>query len=125
MSLPASLRERMAPASARAGRHDDQPVARSAKRAARGGGRPSRDPWQWVLGAGLFVVAVAVLSARGALRMTGRRPAASIARMPRLRRTSPDDPGWTRRRAGKGFVYLDESGERLRTTRTRSGCGTW
>jgi DNA topoisomerase IB len=33
--------------------------------------------------------------------------------MPRLRRTSPDQPGWTRRRAGKGFVYLDEHGERL------------
>ncbi|KAA1428448.1 DNA topoisomerase IB [Nocardioides antri] len=30
-----------------------------------------------------------------------------------LRRTSPDQPGWTRRRAGKGFVYLDEYGERL------------
>ena len=33
--------------------------------------------------------------------------------MVRLRRTSPDEPGWTRRRAGKGFVYLDEHGERL------------
>ncbi len=33
--------------------------------------------------------------------------------MPRLRRVSPRDPGWTRRRAGKGFVYLDESGNRL------------
>ncbi len=33
--------------------------------------------------------------------------------MPRLRRTSPDQPGWTRRRAGRGFVYLDESGQRL------------
>ena len=33
--------------------------------------------------------------------------------MPRLRRVSPRDPGWTRRRAGKGFVYLDESGKRL------------
>jgi DNA topoisomerase I len=31
----------------------------------------------------------------------------------RLRRTSPDQPGWTRRRAGRGFVYLDEHGERL------------
>jgi len=31
----------------------------------------------------------------------------------RLRRTSPDQPGWTRRRAGKGFVYLDEHGSRL------------
>lgn len=33
--------------------------------------------------------------------------------MPRLRRTSPDQPGWTRRRAGRGFVYLDDRGERL------------
>ncbi|WP_028653584.1 DNA topoisomerase IB [Nocardioides halotolerans] len=33
--------------------------------------------------------------------------------MPRLRRTSPDQLGWTRRRAGKGFVYLDERGARL------------
>jgi DNA topoisomerase IB len=31
----------------------------------------------------------------------------------RLRRTSPDQPGWTRRRAGKGFVYLDGRGRRL------------
>jgi DNA topoisomerase-1 len=28
---------------------------------------------------------------------------------------SPRDPGWTRRRAGKGFVYLDEFGNRLTT----------
>ncbi|HEX3221181.1 MAG TPA: DNA topoisomerase IB [Nocardioides sp.] len=33
--------------------------------------------------------------------------------MARLRRSSPDDPGWTRRRAGKGFVYLDQGGTRL------------
>ncbi|HET9419667.1 MAG TPA: DNA topoisomerase IB [Nocardioides sp.] len=33
--------------------------------------------------------------------------------MPRLRKTSPEDPGWTRRRAGAGFVYLDENGDRL------------
>ncbi|WP_205474083.1 DNA topoisomerase IB [Nocardioides sp. SYSU D00038] len=31
----------------------------------------------------------------------------------RLRRTSPDQPGWTRRRAGRGFVYLDQHGQRL------------
>ncbi len=31
----------------------------------------------------------------------------------RLRNVSPNDKGWTRRRAGKGFVYLDEKGERL------------
>ncbi|QCW51660.1 DNA topoisomerase IB [Nocardioides dongxiaopingii] len=33
--------------------------------------------------------------------------------MVRLRRTSPDQVGWTRRRAGTGFVYLDQHGERL------------
>lgn len=26
---------------------------------------------------------------------------------------SPNSPGWTRRRSGKGFVYLDEAGRRL------------
>ncbi|MGA8847338.1 MAG: DNA topoisomerase IB [Nocardioides sp.] len=31
----------------------------------------------------------------------------------RLRRTSADQPGWTRRRAGSGFAYLDHGGERL------------
>lgn len=30
-----------------------------------------------------------------------------------MRRTSPDDPGWTRRRAGRGFTYLDQDGDRL------------
>jgi DNA topoisomerase IB len=33
--------------------------------------------------------------------------------VPRLRRTSPEQPGWTRRRAGRGFVYLDQAGQRL------------
>lgn len=33
--------------------------------------------------------------------------------MARLRKTSPSQPGWTRRRVGKGFVYLDEHGARL------------
>ena len=33
--------------------------------------------------------------------------------MPRLRKVSPRSPGWTRRRAGKGFVYLDEHGARV------------
>lgn len=35
--------------------------------------------------------------------------------MARLRRSTPDDPGWTRRRAGRGFVYLDHGGVRLST----------
>jgi DNA topoisomerase-1 len=33
--------------------------------------------------------------------------------MVRLRTVSPSDPGWTRRRAGRGFVYLDQLGVRL------------
>jgi DNA topoisomerase IB len=31
----------------------------------------------------------------------------------RLRTVSPNQPGWTRRRAGKGFTYADEHGDRL------------
>jgi DNA topoisomerase IB len=34
----------------------------------------------------------------------------------RLRTVSPKDPGWTRRRAGKGFIYLDAEGRRLPPT---------
>ncbi|RYU12701.1 DNA topoisomerase IB [Nocardioides iriomotensis] len=33
--------------------------------------------------------------------------------MPRLRTVSPTSRGWSRRRAGKGFVYLDDEGVRL------------
>ena len=33
--------------------------------------------------------------------------------MPRLRTVSPNQPGWTRRRHGRGFNYADESGARL------------
>src|SRR5436190_16785370 len=33
--------------------------------------------------------------------------------MPRLRRVSCADPGYTRRRAGKGFVYVDRDGTRV------------
>ena len=33
--------------------------------------------------------------------------------MPRLRKVTPQMRGWTRRRAGKGFVYLDADGHRL------------
>src|SRR4028119_986877 len=31
----------------------------------------------------------------------------------RLRSVSPNERGWTRRRSGKGFVYLDSVGQRL------------
>jgi DNA topoisomerase IB len=42
-------------------------------------------------------------------------PAAQPARTraPRLRRSNLNAPGYTRRRCGKGFMYLDEAGERL------------
>lgn len=33
--------------------------------------------------------------------------------MPRLRRSDPNRPGLTRRRAGRGWVYLDATGERI------------
>ena len=33
--------------------------------------------------------------------------------MPRLRRVRAGDPGWTRRRQGRGVVYLDAHGERI------------
>ncbi len=33
--------------------------------------------------------------------------------MARLRTVSPNTPGWSRRRAGTGFVYLDQGGARL------------
>ncbi len=33
--------------------------------------------------------------------------------MPRLRTVSPSQPGWTRRRAGRGFVYLDLDRQRV------------
>ena len=33
--------------------------------------------------------------------------------MPRLRTVSTNSRGWTRRRSGKGFVYLDDNGVRL------------
>src|SRR3954452_6568973 len=38
--------------------------------------------------------------------------------MPRLRRSDPSLPGITRRRSGRGFLYLDESGERVTDAET-------
>ncbi len=35
--------------------------------------------------------------------------------MPRLRRVTPDVHGWSRKPQGKGFRYLDEHGDRLKT----------
>ena len=77
---------------------------------------PDRDVWPWLLGGGVGLVVIVVL-----LACCVR---AEDPRVPRLRRTTPDEPGWTRRRAGAGFVYLDEHGDRL-SARTPSGARTW
>jgi DNA topoisomerase IB len=42
--------------------------------------------------------------------------AATPIRRRRLRRSNLSAPGYTRRRCGKGFIYLDEEGERLTDT---------
>ncbi|MEA2223427.1 MAG: topoisomerase, partial [Solirubrobacteraceae bacterium] len=42
--------------------------------------------------------------------------AATPIRQRRLRRSNLSAPGYTRRRCGKGFIYLDEEGERLTDT---------
>jgi DNA topoisomerase IB len=38
---------------------------------------------------------------------------ATVTRSRRLRRSDPGSPGYARRRCGKGFIYLDEEGERI------------
>ena len=43
----------------------------------------------------------------------GRRPPGETSGMVRLRRVRIDAPGWTRRRAGRGFVYLDLDRRRI------------
>ena len=61
VNLPETLRERMAPAPARAAATTTSPSPKPRNELPEEAAQPSRDPWQWVLGAGLFVVAVAVL----------------------------------------------------------------
>ncbi len=39
--------------------------------------------------------------------------------MPRLRRTHPGQPGYTRRRSGRGWAYLDQDGSRIADKATR------
>ena len=76
------------------------------------GVRRRRRSWPWLLGGAVWP---------GLSRSAGGYSSGVV----RLRRTSPDQPGWTRRRAGRGFVYLDEHGDRLPEDGRRSGCATW
>lgn len=69
VGLPRSLRERIAPAAASS---TTSPEPQPRNELPEEPPRPSRDPWQWVLGAGLFVVAVVVLVL--AVRPGVRRP---------------------------------------------------
>ena len=59
--LAESVRERMAPASDEAVATTTTPTPKPRNELPEEAARPSRDPWQWVLGAGLFVVAVVVV----------------------------------------------------------------
>jgi hypothetical protein len=61
VSLPASVRERMAPASEEPVATTNTTTPKPRNELPEEAARPSRDPWQWVLGAGLFVIAVVVL----------------------------------------------------------------
>jgi hypothetical protein len=60
VSLPESVREQMAP-SPEEPAQTNAPTPNPRNELPEEAARPSRDPWQWALGAGLFVVAVAVL----------------------------------------------------------------
>ena len=42
--------------------------------------------------------------------------------MTRLRRSRPSEPGYGRRRAGRGWIYLDEAGERLSDPKVIERC---
>jgi len=46
------------------------------------------------------------------------RSSPATTRVPRLRRSDPAGAGYARRRCGKGFMYLDEDGERITDSET-------
>ena len=93
----------------RVGKELPEAAARGAVRVGLGPGRAARRRHRARAGPG----AAAALS-RSPLRARWTTPGfPRVGRMVRLRRSSPDQRGWTRRRAGKGFVYLDDAGKRL------------
>jgi hypothetical protein len=61
VSLPEAAREQISPASPDPADATTSPTTRPRNELPEAPARPSRDPWQWALGAGLFVVAVVVL----------------------------------------------------------------
>ena len=53
------------------------------------------------------------------IRRSSRRLLATVPPCLACARPRPDQPGWTRRRAGKGFVYLDEHGRKLSAAKSQ------
>ena len=124
LRIDAAAADRGAPRAAR----ETEPARRVRRRLVRSGEPRTRSPdperhvWPWLLRRARSGLA----RARGtAARAARTRRALRGSAVPRLRRTSPDEPGWTRRRAGAGFVYLDEHGDRLSAATMRSGARTW
>jgi hypothetical protein len=72
VSLPATVRGRMTPTSEPPDATSSTPASRPRQELPEQAAQPGRDPWQWVLGAGLFLVAVLVLLL--AVRPNARRP---------------------------------------------------
>ncbi|MGH3336362.1 MAG: hypothetical protein ACRDOZ_11125 [Nocardioides sp.] len=61
VSLPESVRERMAPPAEQPAAAATTPTPKPRNELPEQTAQPSRDPWQWVLGAGLFVIAVVMM----------------------------------------------------------------
>ena len=61
VSLPESVSEQMTPSPEKAAATASTPTPQPRNELPEEAAQPSRDPWQWVLGAGLFVIAVVVL----------------------------------------------------------------
>jgi hypothetical protein len=61
VSLPGAVRERMTPTSQPSGTTSETPTAQPRSELPEQAAQPGRDPWQWALGTGLFVVTVLVL----------------------------------------------------------------
>jgi hypothetical protein len=72
VDLPAAVRDQVAPAPADTDAPATSPTPKPRSEVPEEAARPSRDPWQWVLGAGLFVIAIVVLLL--AVRPTAPKP---------------------------------------------------
>jgi hypothetical protein len=70
--LPAAVLDEVAPTPADTAAPTTTPTPKPRSELPEQAARPSRDPWQWVLGAGLFVVAIVVLLL--AVRPTAPKP---------------------------------------------------